>query len=113
AATDVPGGIHMPVPGRRRRLLTAAITLLLAAAVPAIPVSAAPATFTHPGVLVSRAQLNFIRDRVNANEQPWRNAYNQMLGSSYASLSRTPRPRAVVECGPVSNPNNGCTDERG
>jgi hypothetical protein len=33
-------------------------------------------------------------------------------GSAYASLSRTPKPRAVVECGSYSNPNHGCTDER-
>ncbi|GGM13894.1 alginate lyase family protein [Dactylosporangium sucinum] len=32
--------------------------------------------------------------------------------SRYASLSRTPKPRAVVECGSYSNPNYGCTDER-
>jgi hypothetical protein len=35
-----------------------------------------------------------------------------MTASSYASLSRTPTPRAVVECGSFSNPNLGCTDER-
>jgi hypothetical protein len=85
---------------------------LIAAAVPALPATAAPATFVHPGVLVSRSQLDFVRGRVNANAQPWRNAYNQMIGSQYASLSRTPTPRAVVECGPFSNPNLGCTNER-
>ena len=96
----------------KTRLFSVAFALLIAAAVPAVPASAAPATFTHPGVLVSRAQLDFVRDRVNANAQPWRDAYNQMFGSQYASLSRTARPRAVVECGPTSNPNLGCTDER-
>jgi hypothetical protein len=35
-----------------------------------------------------------------------------MKASSYASLSRTPKPRATVECGAYSQPNNGCTDER-
>ncbi|SIM79648.1 ricin-type beta-trefoil lectin domain protein [Micromonospora cremea] len=68
--------------------------------------------FTHPGVLVSRGQLDFVRGRVQAGAQPWASAYNQMMGSRYASLSRTPAPRAVVECGSYSNPNNGCTDER-
>jgi hypothetical protein len=96
----------------KTRLFSVAFALLIAAAVPAVPATAAPATFTHPGVLVSRAQLDFVRDRVNANAQPWRDAYNQMFGSQYASLSRTPHPRAVVECGPTSNPNIGCTDER-
>ncbi|MFD0785032.1 ricin-type beta-trefoil lectin domain protein [Micromonospora azadirachtae] len=68
--------------------------------------------FTHPGVLVSRGQLDFIRGRVQAGAQPWTSAFNQMMGSRYASLSRNPAPRPVVECGSYSNPNNGCTDER-
>ena len=72
----------------------------------------APATFTHPGVGVSRAQLDFVRAKVQAGAQPWTNAFNQAKSSTYASLSRTPKPRAVVECGPYSNPNLGCTDER-
>jgi hypothetical protein len=72
----------------------------------------APATFTHPGVGVSQAQLDFVKAKVQAGAQPWTNAFNQAKGSSYASLSRTPKPRAVVECGPYSNPNLGCTDER-
>lgn len=76
------------------------------------PAAAAPAQFTHPGVLVSRPQLDFVRSKVNAGAQPWKAAYDQMLGSKYASLSRTPKPRAVVECGSYSNPDIGCTDER-
>ncbi|HTJ33637.1 MAG TPA: alginate lyase family protein [Dactylosporangium sp.] len=75
-------------------------------------VAAAPATFAHPGVLVSQAQLDFVRGKVQAGAQPWKAAYDQMMGSKYASLSRTPKPRATVECGSYSNPNNGCTDER-
>ncbi|MGI5506971.1 alginate lyase family protein [Lentzea sp. CA-135723] len=73
---------------------------------------AAPATFVHPGVVVSRPQLDFVRAKVQAGAQPWKLAYDRMMASKYADLNRTPKPRAVVECGPVSNPNNGCTDER-
>ncbi|MER6379603.1 alginate lyase family protein [Streptomyces sp. NPDC001250] len=73
---------------------------------------AAPTVFVHPGVTVSRAQLDFARAEVLAGAQPWEGAYDQMTASPYASLSRTPKPRAVVECGPYSDPNYGCTDER-
>ncbi|MFI6088838.1 alginate lyase family protein [Streptomyces sp. NPDC051218] len=73
---------------------------------------AAPADFVHPGVTVSRGQLDFTREKVNTGAQPWKGAYDQMMGSKYASLSRTPKPRAVVECGSYSDPNYGCTDER-
>jgi len=72
----------------------------------------APAVFTHPGVGSSQAQLDFVRAKVQAGAQPWTDAFNQAKNSAYASLSRTPKPRAVVECGPYSNPNYGCTDER-
>jgi hypothetical protein len=110
---------------RKKPLVLAAACALLAAGAlsnqavaaesrpPAVPARAdAPAVFTHPGVGVSRAQLDFVRAKVQAGAQPWTDAFNQAKNSSYASLSRTPRPRAVVECGPYSNPNYGCTDER-
>src|SRR5689334_20110869 len=39
------------------------------------PAPSAPGTtpggFTHPGVLVSRSQLDFVRAKVNAGVQPW------------------------------------------
>ncbi|WP_242636760.1 ricin-type beta-trefoil lectin domain protein [Myceligenerans salitolerans] len=73
---------------------------------------AAPTSFTHPGVLVSRPQLDHVRAMVQAGEQPWQSAWDQMTSSRYGSLSYTPHPRAVVECGSYSNPNHGCTDER-
>ena len=100
---------------RRRRILPALAGLLtlLASGLGAAPAAhAAPAAFTHPGVLVSRAQLDFVRSEVQAGAQPWKAAYDQMHASKYASLGRTAKPRAVVECGSYSNPNYGCTDER-
>lgn len=111
--------LNTPVPPRHRRrsrfALVATVAALLAGALawPAADrAEAAPATFTHPGVTVSRGQLDFARQQVNAGAQPWKGAYDQMLASKYGSLTRTPKPRAVVECGSYSNPNNGCTDER-
>jgi hypothetical protein len=68
--------------------------------------------FQHPGVLVNRAQLDVMKARVAAGTQPARAAYDAMVASPPASLSYTPHPRAIVECGPSSNPNFGCSDER-
>ncbi|WP_318199769.1 alginate lyase family protein [Streptomyces sp. SCL15-4] len=109
-----------PAPRRRRSprcaLALTATAALLAGGLLSWPgaqrAEAAPAAFAHPGVTVSRAQLDFARDKVLAGVQPWKGAYDQMMASKYASLSRTPKPRAVVECGSYSNPNYGCTDER-
>lgn len=72
----------------------------------------APATFTHPGVLVDKAQLDFVKSKVQSGAQPWTDAYNSMLSSNLGSLTRTPSPVATVECGPTSTPNVGCTAER-
>ncbi|QOV35016.1 alginate lyase family protein [Streptomyces ferrugineus] len=95
-----------------RRTALLAATAALVAGVVAWPAGAAPGTFTHPGVTVSKGQLDFTRAKVNAGAQPWKGAFDQMMGSKYADLNRTPKPRAVVECGSYSNPNYGCTDER-
>jgi hypothetical protein len=103
---------------KKSLILAAACAALVAGSLssPAVATSQAPseapATFTHPGVGSSRAQLDFVRAKVQAGAQPWTNAFNQAKNSTYASLTRTPKPRAVVECGSYSNPNYGCTDER-
>ncbi|GAA4960382.1 alginate lyase family protein [Actinoplanes utahensis] len=73
---------------------------------------AATVAFKHPGVLLSRAQLDFVKAKVKAGAEPWKSANAAMMSSSSASLSYTPKPRATVECGSSSNPDNGCTDER-
>src|SRR6266540_2536648 len=97
---------------RGPRVLALAALVSLSLGLCTTPAPAAPATFTHPGVLVSRPQLDFVKAKVNTGAQPWKAAYDQMMASSPASLSRTPKPRSVVECGSYSNPNHGCTDER-
>ncbi|WP_369249708.1 alginate lyase family protein [Streptomyces sp. R41] len=110
-----------PAAHRRRRrpallVTVAAATAALVAGFLSWPgahrADAAPATFVHPGVTVSKSQLDFARSKVNAGAQPWKGAYDQMMASKYAALSRAATPRATVECGSYSNPNYGCTDER-
>ncbi|MFJ8054457.1 alginate lyase family protein [Streptomyces luteogriseus] len=98
----------------RRTALLAASAALVAGVLawPAGAAPSAPAAFAHPGVTVSKGQLDFTRSKVNAGAQPWKGAFDRMMASKYADLNRTPRPRAVVECGSYSNPNLGCTDER-
>ncbi|MFG1666810.1 alginate lyase family protein [Streptomyces sp. Y7] len=110
-----------PAPARHRRrfrrtalfaVLTTALVSTLLLRPQADRAEAAPAAFVHPGVTVSKSQLDFVRTKVNAGAQPWKGAFDQMTASKYADLNRTPKPRAVVECGSYSNPNYGCTDER-
>lgn len=75
--------------------------------------SGAPnAAFAHPGVYDTKSSLDFVRQQVNAGAEPWKSALAQMSKSAYASLTRVPKPIADVQCGPSSNPDIGCTDER-
>ncbi|MET0236689.1 MAG: alginate lyase family protein [Kibdelosporangium sp.] len=103
----------MPTQRLWRAFVALAVLLsTIVAVVPAPAATAAPPVFAHPGVLNSTASLDFVRAKVNSGAQPWKSAYDSMMASQYGSLTRAPHPRAVVECGPTSNPNIGCTDER-
>ncbi|KAI4120519.1 MAG: hypothetical protein LQ338_006963 [Usnochroma carphineum] len=73
----------------------------------------APATFVHPGVLVDKAQLDFVKAKVAAHANPWYDAYNAMLADPLASSTRQPSPFPTVACGSSSmNPDTGCHEER-
>lgn len=106
-----------------QRSLVAVLALTLAACGGASsPTSPAPAAsggptvssagFRHPGILVNRAQLDFVRDKIQQGAPPWKAAFDKARADAHGSLSWTPRAREVVECGSSSNPNFGCSDER-
>ena len=78
----------------------------------AIPSAIGSKGFIHPGVLLNRAQLEFIRDKVAAGAEPWKTAFEKAKASELGALDYTPKPWQTCECGPRSNPNRGCTDER-
>jgi hypothetical protein len=70
--------------------------------------------FQHPGVLVSKAQLDFIKAQVNNQTEPMYGAYQKAVASSFGSLTYTiqgPPTDGVIDCGPSSNPNHGCSAE--
>jgi hypothetical protein len=67
--------------------------------------------FVHPGVLVTAAQLEFVRAQVIAEREPWSRAYDRLRKSPYAALSWAAKPREVVDCGYSSEPDHGCGDE--
>lgn len=90
-----------------RLLATFALTSLCA------PLAHATAPWQHPGVLVSKAQLDFIKQQVNAKIQPYYQEFLNAQASSYGSKTYTvkgPYPGGVNQCGPYSNPNHGCSN---
>ena len=69
-----------------------------------------PGGFVHPGVLVGRADLDFVRAKVAAGQQPWKAAFDKVLSSGgtvgtsarpgtqrFSSLSYQPAPVPVVK----------------
>lgn len=46
----------------------------------------------HPGVLQTRADLEFMKAKITAGEEPWKSAWQIWLDSPLASLDFTPKP---------------------
>jgi hypothetical protein len=70
------------------------------------------AAFRHPGILNSKESLAFVKAKVAAGEQPWKNAFEKMKALPQASLDYEPKPHQEVNCGSASRPDFGCSDEK-
>jgi hypothetical protein len=62
--------------------------------------------------MISQSQLDFIREKVKNGQQPWKDAYASLLADDGVSNPTDPSPHVIVECGPYSDPDVGCTLER-
>lgn len=69
--------------------------------------------FSHPGVVVDRAQLAFIRARVNEQAGPIYAAFRRAAASDAGSRSAAygPPPEGIIDCGAYSLPDYGCSAE--
>ncbi|MDX1901830.1 MAG: MBG domain-containing protein [Gammaproteobacteria bacterium] len=66
----------------------------------------------HPGVLLNRAQLDFIKQKVSEKAQPYYQQFLNAQASAYGSKNYTPKgpyTGGVIQCGPYSNPDLGCS----
>ena len=70
------------------------------------------AGFYHPGILVNRAQLDFIKGKVAAGVEPWKSAFEAAKASPMGAVAYIPHPWKTCECGSYSNPDHGCKDEQ-
>jgi hypothetical protein len=68
--------------------------------------------FTHPGILVSKGMLDFVKAKILVGAQPWKDALTRASSDDLGKISYTPHPIAIVQCGSYSNPDIGCTDEK-
>jgi hypothetical protein len=81
------------------------------AAPPSADASVGPTGFKHPGVVISRGQLDFLKAKIAAGEQPWKGIADSLKAQSFASHSYKAKPVPNVICGSFSNPSVGCADE--
>jgi len=86
-----------------------AVALLLLVAL-----SASAQTFQHPGVLLNRAQLDFLKSRVAAKAEPFYQEFLWAKASPFGALDyhvQGPPATGIIDCGPYSRPDNGCKAE--
>src|SRR5271163_2959497 len=87
--------------------------LLVALAIGLVEQSSAAQTqvWQHPGVLVSQAQLDFVKQQVNNKVEPFYQEFLNAQKSNYGSPSYKPEgpyPGGITQCGSYSNPDDGC-----
>ncbi|MDN0200566.1 alginate lyase family protein [Streptomyces sp. S.PNR 29] len=84
----------------RRGLLKTAggitAALALGATATATTADAAPATFTHPGMLHNWGDINRAKVRVAAGDEPWLSGWNRLTANSHSQSTWTARPQATV-----------------
>jgi hypothetical protein len=71
--------------------------------------------FVHPGIFVSPAQLDFVKDQIAAGAQPWTTALANLMsfkiGSrALTSLSYSPTPAVALDRANASTTNIGMDD---
>ncbi|HEY4356999.1 MAG TPA: alginate lyase family protein [Acidobacteriaceae bacterium] len=96
-----------------RRKLFSRLFVLLTVCFFALSGTSGAQTFQHPGVLVSRAQLDYIKAMVQAHVEPFYSTFIKAQNSTWGSLSYAPiGPPAggMIQCGSSSVPDIGCSD---
>jgi hypothetical protein len=68
----------------------------------------------HPGVLVSRQQLDFVKRQVKAKSDPIYSQFQKAVASPYAAADYKllgPPDTGIIDCGAYSRPDHGCHAE--
>ena len=90
--------------------LALAICLLVVVAKGTQDCPAADKPFTHPGILHSRAELDFVKSKVAEGRDPWNAAWDGLRNDAISKLDWKPKPATNVVRGPYNNPDICGTD---
>lgn len=66
---------------------------------PPIPLPPIPEKFRHPGILSTTEDLDFIKKKIQAGEEPWKSSFEIMKATAEADLNYKPKPHEVVSSG--------------
>jgi len=69
--------------------------------------------FVHPGISHTKESIDFVKSKIQAGEQPWAAAWQELKTFRRSSLEHQPSPYAHVERGPYNNPNIGSSEFSG
>lgn len=89
-AAALPGLAQAP--GARKEAVAAHRPEATAASSP----NAARHSIVHPGILQTRADLEFMKARVKAGEEPWKSAWDRLQAEPNSSLDFKPKPFAHI-----------------
>lgn len=95
---------------RSKSLFLRAACAITIFAVTAANVSAADKPFTHPGILHSRTELDFVKAKVADGEEPWASAWEELRSHAISQLDWEPNPIADVVRGVRNHPDIGGTN---
>ena len=68
------------------------------------------AQFIHPGMSHSQSDLELVKEKIQAKEEPWFGYWQQLRRSPLASLKSRPSPRKIVARGPYNKPDIDATE---
>ncbi len=68
------------------------------------------AQFVHPGILHTKADLDFFKAKIQSGKEPWKSAWQQLQNSDLAQLSIKPKAISHISCGSYNLPDNGGTE---
>jgi hypothetical protein len=68
---------------------------------------AADKAFTHPGLLNTQVEMDFIREKLKAGEEPWASAFTKMKAHKFCKPDYQARPVPDVSQGPYGKPDIG------
>lgn len=70
----------------------------------------AKAEFVHPGIHHTQESIDFVKGKIAAGKEPWKESWDLLKKSRYASLRWEAEPVPHVQRGPSNNPNIGSSD---